>query len=276
MEGDRLLRLALFAYRASQNIVIPDASWNSARIESVNEAGIAGLDPEAEGYTFMNLGKVLDWAGKFEEADNLFKRALDILGPYTIIYDRLARSSYGLGQYDAAMHYLHEIQRIAPEMPGVHSRMAMIFEKRGEADKAIEHCRAELELNYSDHHVHAALANLLVKKGDDTAALSHYNNALQLEPDNQYSRVELARLLLRLHRYDEALVHAQEALRINPKQYRVHNALGLIMKHQGRHEEAARYFTEALRLKPGDKFAREHLRQVQAVRARKGSRDDLS
>ena len=276
MEGYRLLGLALFEYLASQNIVIPDASWSDARIEAVSEAVIAGLDPGAEAYTFINLGKVLGWAGKFEEAYNLFKRALDILGPNPAIYDRLARSSYGLGRYDEAIHYLHELQRIAPEIPGAHSRLAMIFEKQGKTDKAIEHCRAELELKSDDYHVHAALANLLVKQGDDAAALAHYNTALQLEPDNQYARVELARLLSRLHRYDEALLHAREALRINPKQYRVHNALGLIMKHQGHPEEAVRHFTEALRLKPGDKFARENLRQVQTVRARKGNRDDLS
>ena len=276
MEGYRLLGLALFEYLASQNIVIPDASWSDARIEAVSEAVIAGLDPGAEAYTFINLGKVLGWAGKFEEAYNLFKRALDILGPNPAIYDRLARSSYGLGKYDEAIHYLYELQRIAPEIPGTHSRMAMIFEKLGKTDAAIEHCRAELELKPDDKHVHAALANLLETKGDDEAALAHYNTALQLEPDNQYARVGLARLLSRLHRYDEALLHAREALRINPKQYRAHNALGLIMKHQGHPEEAVRYFTEALRLEPGDAVAKENLRQVQAVRARKGSRDDLS
>ena len=276
MEGYRLLGLALFEYLASQNIVIPDASWSDARIEAVSEAVIAGLDPGAEAYTFINLGKVLGWAGKFEEAYNLFKRALDILGPNPAIYDRLARSSYGLGKYDEAIHYLHELQRIAPEIPGTHSRMAMIFEKLGKTDAAIEHCRAELELKSDDKHVHAALANLLETKGDDAAALAHYNTALQLEPDNQYARVGLARLLSRLHRYDEALLHAREALRINPKQYRAHNALGLIMKHQGHPEEAVRHFTEALRLEPGDAVAKENLRQVQAVRARKGSRDDLS
>ncbi|MGB5426120.1 MAG: tetratricopeptide repeat protein, partial [Gammaproteobacteria bacterium] len=245
MEGYRLLGLALFDYLASQDIVIPDASWNDARIDAVSEAVIAGLDPGAEAYTFINLGKVLDWAGKFEEAYNLFKRAQDILGPNAAIYDRLARSSYGLGKYDEAIHYLHELQRIAPEIPGAHSRLAMIYERLGKTDAAIEHCRAELEIKPDDHHVHAALANLLVNKGDDAAALAHYNTALQLEPDNQYARVELAQLLVRLHRYDEALLHAQEALRINPKQYRAHDALGLIMKYQGHPEEAVKHFTEA-------------------------------
>ena len=276
MEGYRLLGLALFDYLASHNIVIPDASWNDVRIDAVSEAVIAGLDPGAEAYTFINLGKVLDWAGKFEEAYNLFKRALDILGPNAAIYDRLARSSYGLGKYDEAIHYLHELQHIAPEIPGAHSRLAMIYERLGKTDAAIEHCRAELEIKPDDHHVHAALANLLVNKGDDAAAFAHYNTALQLEPDNQYARVELAQLLVRLHRYDEALLHAQEALRINPKQYRAHDALGLIMKYQGHPEEAVKHFTEALRLEPGDVVAKENLRKVQAVRARKGNRDDLS
>jgi tetratricopeptide (TPR) repeat protein len=276
MEGYRMLGLALFDHLASEGIVLPDTSWSSARIDAVNETVIAGLDPAAEGHTAMNLGKVLDWAGKFEESYDQFKRALHILGPNPVVYDRLARSSYGLGRYGEAMQYLREIQHIAPEIPGVHSRMAMIYEKQGKTDEAIEHCRAELQLKSDDHHVHAALANLLVKKGDDAAAFSHYNTALQLEPDHQYARVEMAQLLIRQHRYDEALVHAKEALRINPKQYRAHDALGLVMKQRGHYEEAVKHFTEALRLEPGDTVAKENLRQVQAVRVRKGARDDLT
>ncbi|MGB5426231.1 MAG: tetratricopeptide repeat protein, partial [Gammaproteobacteria bacterium] len=61
-----------------------------------------------------------------------------------------------------------------------------------------------------------------------------------------------------------------------PKQYRAHDVLGLIMKHQGHPDEAVKHFTEALRLEPGDAVAKENLRQVQAGRARKGNRDDLS
>jgi tetratricopeptide (TPR) repeat protein len=276
MEGYRLLGLALFDHLVNEEVVTPDASWNAARIEAVREGMIAQFDPGMEGLAYMNLGKVLDWAGKFNESYNLFKRALEILGPNPVIYDRLARSSYGLGKYDEAMHYLHEIQAIAPEIPGVHARLAMIYVKQGETDKAISHGLAELEIKPDDYSVHGALAKLLEEKGDDAAARMHYEAAIQLKPDNQYARVNFAYFLIKQHRYDEALKQVDEVLRINPQQFRAHNALGLIMKNQGHPEAAIQHFSEALRLEPDYTPAKENLRQLQTLRSHKGASEDLS
>jgi len=275
-EGYRLLGLALFDELVEQGIATPDDAWNEARIEAVTQEVIAQIPPRAEGITMLNLGKVLDWAGKFNEAHDALTRALEILGPNPVIYDRLARTSYGLRNYDEATGYLNEILRIAPEIPGVHTRLAMIYGKQGRIDEAIRQCRAELEDDPDDYYVHAGLAKLLEQKGDTAAALQHYNNSLQFRPDYQYAHVELAHLLVSLHRYDEALEHAKTALRIDPDQYRTHDVLGLINKNQGNTSEAIRHFREALRLQPDDNLAKENLQQMQMVRNRKGTGDDRS
>ena len=276
MEGYRLLGLALFDELVEQCVATHDDTWNAAHIKAIGQAVIARIDPRAEGHTMLNLGKVFDWAGKFNEAYDSLKRALEILGPNPVIYDRLARTLYGLGRYDEAVKYLNEILVLAPEFPGVHSRLAMIYGNQGRMDDAIMHCRAELERDPDDYHVHGGLAKLLENKGDTAAALQHYNSALQFKPDYQPAHVELAFLLVNLHRYDEALEHAEAALRLNPKQHRVHNVLGLIMKYQGKPELAVQYFKEALRLEPGSPVAEENLQRIQVKQYKVSSAGDLS
>ena len=263
-EGYRLLGLALLDQLVDQGIAIPDAAWGEARIEAVNEAVIAGLDPLAEGHTFAKLGLVLEWAGKTEEAYDAFRRALTILGPSPMLYDKLATDSLILGKHDETVAYLHEMLDLAPGMPGVHQKLAMVLGMQGKTDEAIAHCEAELILKPDNFRAHTMLANLLVKKGDDTAALRHYNAALQLKPDDEQTLVKLADLLIREDRLDEALAHCREVLRINPDQYRAHNAIGTIMKRQGNREQAIYHFSEALRLKPGLSDAQENLRELQA------------
>lgn len=276
MEGYRLLGLALLDELVSQGIASHDAGWNEARIEAVRKEVLAGIDPRAEGHTMLNLAKVLDWAGKFDEAHESFLRALEILGPNPHVYDPLARNLFALGRYDEAIYYLNEVLVIAPGSPGVHSRLARIYAEQGRADDAIRHCREELEINPEDPGVHAALAKLLEEQGDDDAALRHYRKALQYKPDFQYPRIELAYLLVSLSRYDEALVYAEEAVRINPKQYRAHNALGLIKKNQGKPEQAVEHYREALRLWPDYSVARENLQQVKMLNSQKAVDDDRS
>lgn len=276
MEGYRLLGLALFDELVGQGIAVPDVSWNAARIEAIGEEVIAGLDPAAEGHTLINLGKVLDWAGKFNEAYNAFQRALEILGPHPVIYERLARSSYVLGKPDEALHYLRETLVLAPTMHGVHARLAMILGKQGQTDLAIEHCLAEIELNPEDHYVRSGLAQLFERKGDDAAALEQYQAALRYRPDHVFSHVKLAHLLIRLDRDAEALEHIETALQIDPDQYRAHNALGVLLKKQGNYPQAMQHFSEALRLEPDDTEAGENLRQLQAEQAGMAAADDIS
>ena len=276
MEGYRLLGLALFDQLVSNGTARPEPSWNSARIEAVRQEVIAQIDPGAEGVTMLNLGKVLHWAGKFQEAYDSLKRSYEILGPNPTIYDRLARVSYSLGKTDEAIQYLNEILALSPDIPGVHVRLAMIYSKTGYTDEAIRQCLAEIEINPEDQYVHSGLAELLQKQGDDAAAIQHYKKALEIKPDNDFARLMLARLLTRLHRYDEALAHTHEVLRRDPQQYRAHTLLGIIMEKMGNTDQAFEHFNEALRLKPDFQPAQENLREIQTQHEKGASGDDLA
>jgi tetratricopeptide (TPR) repeat protein len=264
MEGYRLLGLALLDHLTATGIATPDASWDAARRAAVEQQVIASLEPSAEGYTMVNLGKVLEWAGKEEEAYHAFQRALEILGPSPQLYDKLATNALFLGKQDASIGYLRAMRELAPGMPGVHLKLAMVLGMQGQTEAAIEHCRAELVLKPDNYHAYTALASLLARQGDYAGAIRHYRNALQIKPDHEQALVKLAELLVEQQRLDEALQYSREALRINPRQYRAHGALGLIMKAQGDYEQARHHFSEALRLEPDFTLARENLQQLRA------------
>jgi tetratricopeptide (TPR) repeat protein len=264
IEGYRLLGEALFDLLVEQGVAQPDASWNEARMQAVAEQLLAGLDPTLEGRSLLTLGRVLDWAGKHDEAYALFRRALESLGPSPMLYDRLARSAFIRGDIDASIDYLRETLVLYAGMPGVNLRLAQLLQNQGQIAAAIEHCRAELEINPSDAYVHGGLANLLEMHGDGQAALRHYELALDIEPDNEYALVKRSFLLIEQERYQEALQDSHKLLSINPQQYRAHTALGLIRERQGDVEAAARHFGEALRLHPGEPTASEHLRKLRS------------
>jgi tetratricopeptide (TPR) repeat protein len=271
MEGYRLLGLALLDELVDQGIAHPDDSWNAARREAVREAVIASLDPRDEGGALLNLGKVLEWAGKFEEACEAYKRSLEILGPSPVLYDRLARTSYALNRRDETMHYLRESLKLDPRIPGVHAKLATILAKQGNTDEAIQESLAELEITPDNFLVHAGLAKLHEKQGNDAAARQHYEKTLQLDPEFEPARVKLAYLLIRQGLYDEARAHSEELLRINPQQHRAHTILGLILKQQGDDRQAIAHFTEALRLEPGADTARQNLQQLLAKQDKAGN-----
>ena len=238
MEGYRLLGLALFDELVSDGIATPDAGWNAARREALEAAVIASLDPRDTGRSLVNLGKVLGWAGKFEEAYDAFQRALETVGPHPAVYYGLASALYSLGKPEAAASYYQETLRLAPDRRGVHAELARIYGEQGKTDAAIAHCRAELELDPENYDVHVALAELLQKRGER----------------------------------EDALQHLQTALQLNPQQHHAHTVLGLILKQQGDYQQAIQHFSAALRLEPGDSTAEENLRQLQAEHNKPGNR----
>jgi tetratricopeptide (TPR) repeat protein len=275
MEGYRLLGLALFDKLVQQGVAAPDASWNEARIEDVRREVIAELDPRDEGETLLNLGRVFDWAGKFNEAYNVLKRAMEILGPSPGIYTRLAKSSYGLGRLEESVQYFREALALEPNDFGTHSRLGMVLAELGHLDEAIEECRTELELHPGYSTGHAGLAKLLGEAGDNVEAQKHFETALQINPDSEFAHVNFAFFLIRQKRYDEALAHSEQALRIDPGQHEAHDAIGLIMKQRGKLELAIQHFSEAIRLQPDDSIAQDYIRHLQAEIGNEGAPDAM-
>jgi tetratricopeptide (TPR) repeat protein len=264
MEGYRLLGLALFDHLVEQGLVLPDADWNEARRKRVEQEVVAGLDPRIEGFVALNLGKVLEWAGKFDEAYSAFKRAFEVLEPSPMIYDRLGRVTFLLERYDDTVRYLREAIERYPGVSKLRANLAQALAKQGKTQEAMEQYWAEIELDPDSAYAHTGLARLLEQQGDAAAALEHYDYVLLLHPDQQYALLRTAYLLVEQERYDDALTRVQRALELDPEQYRAHNALGLIMQKKGNSAQAIHHFSEALRLAPGNTTAVEGLEALEA------------
>jgi Flp pilus assembly protein TadD len=267
VDGYRMLGLALFEELVRQGVARPDAAWNEARRESVRQAVIGKLDAADEGHALAKLARVFSWAGKFPEAYNLFRQALEVLGPRPELYDQLARTAFITGDTQSAIRHLQEQLEKFPASPGVHARLAALQGDLGNTEVAIRHCQLELLLNPADQKVMAMLGDLYARQGDDAAARTQYENALRLDPAQERARLGLALLLIRQGQHEQALPHARGVLQAHPEQYLAHNALGLIFMRQGEIDRAAQHFLEVLRLQPGNEEAMGNLRQLQAEHA---------
>lgn len=261
VEGYRMLAMALFNQMIEQGTVQPDTNWNAARAESVRREVIAGIDKIDEGETYLHLGAVLKWAGKFEEAHVMLLRALEILGPGEDIHRRLASSAYSLGKLDEAFRYLS----LLPPQVSVNTKLGVIMLDQGKPDEAQSYCESELE-QYPEYNLpHTCIGMALEMKGQHKKAEMHFERALELAPGNPYIQLQYAKYLVGQQRYEEALNHARESLRINPAQHKAHDVIGSIMLSRGDLDLARQHITEALRLQPDDEDAMHNLRQLQST-----------
>jgi tetratricopeptide (TPR) repeat protein len=264
IEGHRLIGWGLFEQLVAQGIAHPDASWDDSRVERVRQQVLASLDKVDIGHSYMALGIIFEWAAKYDEAEKMLLRALDTLGPDEEIYMRLANTYYGKCDLDKAYDYLVRTRELAPDMPMVHARSAMLLLAQGKPDTAINECRTEMEIQPDNYIATFCMAMAHAALGDAEKAQRAFDRTLAMKADNLDVHLGYADFLIKQRRYDEALVQTQAALDINPASYEAQNALGGLLLDHGDREKAWQHIAEALRLEPDYAPAMENLRRFKS------------
>ncbi len=181
----------------------------------------------------VNLGVLLQQAGRLDEAAAAFERAL-VLEP------------------DAADGHLN---------------LANVRHAQGRTAEAEAGFRAALRLDPGNAAAHLNLANTLAARGALADAVPLYERALALRPRYADAHNNLANVLAMQGRTEEAVPHWEAALAIDPGYAEAHRNLALVLANAGRLAEAEARLREAVRLKPDFAAARGDLDRVRAAQA---------
>lgn len=267
IDGNRLLALALLDRLVALGIVTPPKS-TSVVIDAATAEVMAGLDDQAHGRALLNLGRVLDWAGKFDEARRPMLQALELLGPDADAYLLLSKNMARTGRQKEAGDYLRKALALDPDMAEAHRSLGELLMKQGRLDDAIDHYRKSLQTEPGSYTAHTRLGILFAQQGKGDAALQHFNEAIRLQPDDIDARFNLALFLTEHKRYDEAASYFKEILRDHPDHYQTRDSLGIVFAKQGRLDDAIDQFAAALRIKPDYVKAQQNLQKARELRHR--------
>ncbi len=217
IEANRMLGLALVNKIIELGIASTASTWNEEVISEITERVEGSIDEEANATALTNLSRVLNWAGKHDEALKLVKRATSIntdqhslfqtvsvlmsSGQYeeALPYAKQAvqvmpniasvRRSYGviLAQLDRnkeAMKELETAARLDPEMTGLYYHLGLVYSHLGYLDKAERTYRKVLKLEPDNADACNNLGILLAQRGELDAARDMFERALEADPDH--------------------------------------------------------------------------------------------
>jgi tetratricopeptide (TPR) repeat protein len=169
----------------------------------------------------LNLGVALRRMGRFEEATQSLKRALEI---------------------DA---------QLAP----AHVNLAIVHGRQGRIEDAIKHFRLAAELDPQDTQTRINLGIALMKQDKKEEALSALEHVLQSQPDLPVALTYASELLAELGRLDEAMDMLRASVQRKPLVAPLRMLLARYCEQSGDQAEALQQYLEGERLERGNPIA---------------------
>jgi tetratricopeptide (TPR) repeat protein len=162
----------------------------------------------------VNLGNVLERAGRPEEAEAEYREALRLNPGHDVARLNLAALRTSRGDRDEAERLYREAIRSDPQAAEAHGRLAAILDKRQQTDEAIAEYERALALDPELAWARNNLAFALERKGDAEGAVRQYRAALEVDPEYTLARLNLGELLLRRQQTAEAAAEFEKVLQI--------------------------------------------------------------
>lgn len=263
-DGYRLLGRALFDQLTKQGVLAPDAVLTPEQIAAVTEQVTSSLDDEEYRISLIHLGMVFDWAGKFEEAENILFESLELFGPQPEVFELLGKIFLREGNATESMKYFQQALNGGYETAELYASLGNIYlEENGDFLASMRAYQNALRIDNTDPSVHVRLGYVYVLQGRFELARFHYNEALQLQPDFLPAHVNLMASLFTEGRDTEALGKGYKILKEHPDEYRTQFMVGKILLRQGKMAQAIEHFQEVLRIFPQFKEAQDSLREAQ-------------
>ena len=127
---------------------------------------------------------------------------------------------------------------------------AVIYERRGQAERAIAELEREARFSPDNTELHLALADLLHKQGQTDRAAVELASVLQREPNQVEANLQLGILRLEQNRVDEATPFLDRALKNDPDRAEAHFFVAAARARRGKLDEAIQHYERSLKIEP--------------------------
>jgi tetratricopeptide (TPR) repeat protein len=221
----RFMALAIMGKMRSLGMVKAAPGWDETAfkgnpaVDAVAAQVMSRMGPRELGEGLHNLAKVVNWAGKHEDAARIAERAL------------------------------------AVDTTGLEAIWSSLFvgaarERAGREAEAIPHYRRAVRLDTTNPMARHYLADALGRLGDRDGAAAEYAKVIGLDPEDADAQGKLGMLLATGGRPADAIPHLRAALNQWPDRADLKSALADAMLNTGNPAEAEAGFRAALARNP--------------------------
>jgi tetratricopeptide (TPR) repeat protein len=250
IEGNQIMALAIVENLAREGLADIGQLPDSSSLQLVFREVEASLDSDYMARMHLNLGKVLSWAGKKEEAAHHLALAARMGGVDAETYYRVGKAHREAGRVEQALIEFRKALAVKPDYAAVHNDLGLCYLTLGRLDQAEECFGKAIELRPDQPMPHIGVGRCYAGRGLLDRAIAQYEKAVTLQPDYADGLNNLGVAYQEAGRLDDAEGAFERALALYPDFAEARNNLGLLYLGTGRRDMAEAEFRAAMRSKP--------------------------
>ncbi len=197
VNGHKILAVALAETMINIGVVRPDKGWGEAKIAAVDARIKSRIDRKMQAQSLLNLAKVMQWAGKSEDADRLASQAIVAAegNPQivSLANDVLIKRAKQQGDTDKADQYIRQALATDPWSPVIHFQLGIRLLQEKKSQEGASHIL--FATKFWDHNkTNSTMGLILYQRGRHRLAYPYLKKALQQSPGDKISQEALEAL----------------------------------------------------------------------------------
>jgi tetratricopeptide (TPR) repeat protein len=262
LDGHKLLALHILSEMREADVFPGMQQPTGDEVEQAERRIQARIDRRAHAIAERNLAKVLNWAGKHEEAGRLAIKSLEVLpdDPESLVIGGAWLKSHG--RLDEAIEHLQRAVEQMPDYPSARQLLGAFLVEVERYDEAREQFLAVAKQHPQDAEAWQMVGAILAEREQYADALPYYEQALKLAPNDANLHYNYGLVLFRLGRHADAEDHFRTAIKQNAGDLEARYQLAQLLIETNRTDQARSDLRELLRRDPGHQAARQTLNEL--------------
>jgi tetratricopeptide (TPR) repeat protein len=200
-----------------------------------------------------NLGRTLANAGKLDEAEAEFAKALELNPNDADALLNLGTVAVLRGNPARAEHLVKQALRANPDHTVALAKLAELRRDAGDLEESERLFREALALDEVSPELYLGQGDVLQRAGKYEEAEAAFRRVLELDPDSFAAHYNLGVTALQQQRYDDSIAAFEKALALNadhPLASAAHNNIGTVQLDRGERAKAVAAFEQAVKKPP--------------------------
>jgi tetratricopeptide (TPR) repeat protein len=213
-------------------------------------------NPGNPGDTYYHLGLCQIELNQLEPATSSLEKAMEINAEDAQIINKLADVYQKTGQYEKAAETYTKLTEVNPDDAKYYfNTIIKMYDEAGMPDKAIEATKKMIELNPQDADAIYNLGYMYVKLKNYDEAIVTFKTAIEVRPDFEFAYSNLGYCYIQQKKYNESIETYKKLVEINPENADGWMSIGTGYMYMKKFDPAVAPLQRAMELRPDNAYA---------------------